>query len=110
MVDDDDDVVENAWTTNVLLLCRPLFQRSAEAATSSDVNHGKLFVIMVVFVLWSRVSSCRPFFSFVRPVLMRHDVISPQLDSGLWTEVDELRWPLACARGPVSVPYVAPHV
>ena len=54
MVDDDDDVVENAWTTSVLLLGRPLFQSSAAAATSSDVNHGKLFVIMLVLFLWSR--------------------------------------------------------
>ena len=69
MVDDDDDVVENAWTS-VLLLGRPLFQSSAEAA-SSDVNHGKLFVITSVgwcLFLWSRaiyyvrVSSCRFFF------------------------------------------------
>lgn len=47
MVDDEVDGVENAWTTNVLLLGRPLFHSSAAAATSSDVKHGELFVIMV---------------------------------------------------------------
>ena len=65
MVDDDDDVVENAWTS-VLLLCRPLFQSSAAAATSSDVKHWKLFVVIMVGFVFCFCFCCheRHFFLF----------------------------------------------